>query len=781
MALLDVVGAVVGVAALGLGGWQLRVAILDRRDARNGRAAVDDGTATGGSGALPVSVPFGRLPVDVLGRDALLAELNASLGSTWGRRRPGVWVLAGLGGIGKSTVALRLAAEARGRGWPVWWVNAADPLSLRGGALEILRLVGAPDPVVRAVREGTPTAAEQFWAFLDGAVKRGVLIFDNADEPALLAADGVSLPGDGTGWIRPSKGVHIVVTTRTSDPGTWGSWARLRVLTALDDVSAADVLRRLAPQVDDPTGREAMALARRLGALPLALHLAGTYLASPFARWRSFGDYQQALDSTVASEVIADLDTVRANSRAAVSQTWELSLDALAAQGVARARRLLYLLSCLAPATPIPGSLLQPEAGSHAREFTSALRGLAAVGLIDVADTPAVRPGDVVVHPVVADICRARMLTGQTAGGGTVMADAVRLLAAAGGELDSEHPGDWAAWERLLPHVSVGVSWMAPHLDDESLIRLLTASRAGFNALWGIGRQGSRDGEVLARVNLAAAERLGDEHPDSLAARNDLGIYLCATGAPREAEEMLRAVLAGRRRVLGEDHLDTLRTRDALIGSIMEQGRFDEAEQMYRELIADMTRVLGADHRETLTTSVDLAWSIGMQGRPAEAAEICRRTLDLDRRILGDENPRTLDAWDDLSRWTNERGDHATAEQMSRELLGIELRVMGSEHQLTLTTRANLARAIANQGRLDEAEHLLREGLADMERALGEEHYRSITARRYLADTVAAQGHVAEATQLYVQVLQLQQRRLGHEHPETLATRQLVAETTSTW
>lgn len=309
MALLDMVGAVVGVAALGLGGWQLRVAILDRRDAHNGRAGDDRRTVTGGDGALPVSVPFGRLPVDVLGRDALLAELNTSLGGPWRRRRPRVWVLAGSGGMGKSTVALRLAAEARGRGWPVWWVNAADPLSLRGGVLEILRLVGAPDAVARAVRDGSPTAADRFWTFLDGAVKRAVLIFDNADQPTGLAADGVSLPGEGTGWVRPSRGVHIVVTTRTNDPRTWGSWARMRVLTALDDLSAADVLRRLAPRVDDPTGEEAAALAKRLGALPLALHLAGTYLASPFARWRSFDAYQQALNSTAMSEVIADLDS----------------------------------------------------------------------------------------------------------------------------------------------------------------------------------------------------------------------------------------------------------------------------------------------------------------------------------------------------------------------------------------------------------------------------------------------------------------------------------------
>lgn len=245
---------------------------------------------------------------------------------------------------------------------------------------------------------------------------------------------------------------------------------------------------------------------------------------------------------------------------------------------------------------------------------------------------------------------------------------------------------------------------MAPHLDTANLITLLEVSLEGFRSLWYAGRLASHDAEILARANLAAAERLGEEHPDALAARHNLGIQLGATGAPREAEEIFRAVLAGRRRALGDDHVDTLLTRDQLIGAIMEQGRLAETEPLYRELIADMTRVLGADHRETLTTSVDLAWSIGMQGRPAEAADICRRALERDRRTVGDEDPRTLDAWDDLSRWTNEQGDHAAAEQMCRELLDIERRVMGAEHQLTLTTRMNLARAIAHQGRLDEAE-----------------------------------------------------------------------------
>ncbi|WP_433465789.1 hypothetical protein [Spirillospora sp. CA-128828] len=184
-----------------------------------------------------------------------------------------------------STVALCAAAEARRRGRPVWLVNASDAESLRGGVLEILHQIDAPEAVARAVREGTATAPDRVWEVLSG--RRGLLVLDNADDPGVPAAGDASAPADGTGWIRPGGGLMVLVTTRHTDASTWGAWVRMRALGTLDDASAAAVLRRAASQVDDPGG-EALALARRLGGPPLALHLAGAYLAAPFARWRSF-------------------------------------------------------------------------------------------------------------------------------------------------------------------------------------------------------------------------------------------------------------------------------------------------------------------------------------------------------------------------------------------------------------------------------------------------------------------------------------------------------------
>ena len=96
-------------------------------------------------------------------------------------------------------MALVAAETARARKWSVWWVNATDAGSINGGILEVLRQLDAPESVVQPIREGVPTAADRVWEFLNGrhaARRRWLLIFDNADTPAALAAPGTASPAD---------------------------------------------------------------------------------------------------------------------------------------------------------------------------------------------------------------------------------------------------------------------------------------------------------------------------------------------------------------------------------------------------------------------------------------------------------------------------------------------------------------------------------------------------------------------------------------------------------
>jgi hypothetical protein len=408
------VGSAAGVFGTALVAWQVRLQVREHRVRLHSHGDGEPMSDQGGAG-LPVAVPFGRLPAEIRGRDALLAELRRPLsrGASPIRsvRRPQsghTWVLAAMGGLGKSTMALAAAQTAQEKGWRVWWVTATDSAALARGMLEVLHQLGAPETVTQPVREGAPTAADRAWGFLNGAHMAGnwwLLVFDNADSPAVLAGPGGAGPADHTGWLRPEPAGMIIVTSRNTDPRTWGPGILLRRLAPLDERAAAEILADLAPAIRDTDGQQARDLARRLGGLPLALHLAGSYLASPFSRWRTFAEYREALDSTELPAALADLDETAADARTTIQRTWDLSLDALDASGRPDARLLLLLVSCYAPATPIPADLLQsgpladllaagPDSpggagqgaeAELARRIRASLQDLAVVGLIGAA------------------------------------------------------------------------------------------------------------------------------------------------------------------------------------------------------------------------------------------------------------------------------------------------------------------------------------------------------------------------------------------------------------
>ena len=629
-------------------------------------------------GPLPVAPPLGKLPPEVRGREGLIAELRRAL-RPYPRRASRAFVIAGMGGLGKSTVALTTARMARERGYRVWWVRAADSALLTSGMLEVLRELGAPESVTAPVREGARTAPVRAWEFLNrdhGAGRRWLLVFEGADNPAVLAGPDADTPADGTGWLRADPAGMVIVTTRTRDPQVWGTRVTLRELKPLDDEAGAEVLRDLAPEVADPGGQEARELSRRLGGLPLALHLAGAYLGSPFARWSSFADYRQALDSVELPAALTDIEEHGADIHSTVQRTWDLSLDALAAEGIPQARPLLLVLSCFAPATPIPAWLLQlpPLAdllagpghagqanGAERRGLRAGLQGLSRTGLIDISATGS--PAGVhavTVHPVVADANRVRLAASADAERAAVQQTVVALFEAATAGLDPFRPGDWPTWRRLRAHMNAAIDLLADDLDPAVLARLLAVSAVGTEALLDAGRLAAAG--KLAQASVAAAAFLPPDDPAALTARGYLARTLVRRGRSGEAEAIYRDLLADRLRVQGEDHIDTLATRHGLAAALGVQGRFGEAEELYRRLLADDDRLRGPDHRETLAARYNLARMIGLQGRYAEADELGRQVLEVQRRVLGPDHPDCLSSRQHLARLASKAGRYAEAE-----------------------------------------------------------------------------------------------------------------------
>jgi tetratricopeptide (TPR) repeat protein len=780
------VGSAAGIIAAGLAVWQIRLQIQARRRTEQER---EDARATASTGhGLPVTIPLGALPPEIRGREALLEELRRALA-----RRPGqvgrVWVLAGMGGLGKSTMALALAETALSRKWRVWWVTATDRSVLAGGILEILHQLGAPPSVISPIREGTPVAAERAWEFLNAVqpIGRWLLVFDNVDDASVLAAQDALSPANYVGWLRPSPSGIVLVTTRSKDRNLWGPRVNFRELAPLDDEAAGRVLADLAPGAADPTGEEAMRLGRRLGGLPLALHLAGSYLASPFARWDSFAGYREGLDSSDLPAMLEDLDQEAHDERAMISRTWELSLDELADRGRPQARQLLSLLACYAPATSISTDLLQSElvddflsestgdalgASANASKGGSqrlryGLRSLAEVGLIELSGNAQA----ITLHPVVADVTRARLLNGSRTDLLQTGRTAMQLLQAAW-----RQDPNLARADQLVRHLTALLDWLAPHLDDNLVIAILETVDEMSRVLVDSGNLATA--EKLARSTVTASSFLGLHHA-ALAARASLAEAIGLQGHNRQAEELYRLLLADQEQILGSGHPDYLTTSDQLGRMILYQGRYADAERIWRQVLSGRRQNGGDDHSDTLRTRQNLARAIGAQRRYAEAEQLFRQVLASRQRILGDRHPETLDTLSSLAAVTGRQQRYDEAESLCREALTGTQQIFGMTHPSALEIQHDLGWIVGRQGRYEEAEQIFREVLRGRQHLFGPDHPATLNTRHRLAQTIASRGHLAEAEEMLRQLLADRRRILEENHPDIEITDRDLAEVIS--
>src|SRR5216683_3484698 len=646
---------------------------------------------------MPVVVPTGQLPAELRGRRQLLRELRQSL-----RRPPGEWVvLAGMGGAGKSTIAAAFAESVRQArtGWRrrhVWWASAADPASLASALVTMARQLGGARADIEAIGAGTTDAPDRLWALLRRAPRGWLLVFDNADDPSALArparaAASAAAPADadtgsvadGTGWVRPTRRGLVVVTSRNASRAAWGRHARVLPVGPLEEDDAAQVLLDWAPQAGDDAA--ARTLARRLGCLPLALHLAGSYLESDVALRGSFRDYQRALDN---EDVRPHLLTARpdigstVNARAVVMRTWEISLDALARNGVPQARPLLRLLSCYDPATPVPLGLLVPgllssllgadgetgrALGANAEHrLEDGLHQLRLLGLIDVRPSSDSGPPEraVLIHPVIADTNRAHLGDGGVGAVDPTLVrrTAIELVVHAIGRLDPDVTADWPAYLRLGPHLHALFQTTARYVECQNLRDLVAVTTTTAEAHHRCGAIPA--GEHLSRAALdVAVPLLGEDDPASLLARHLFAWPLAIQGRLGEAEAIYRSVVTGRRRVLGEEHPDTLWTRHEVAWIAACQGRWAEAETAYRDVLDARRRILGDEHPHTLMTRHGLAWTMALQGRHAAAIDEYQKLLDARRRNLGEDHPDTIATREALERL--HRGQIASARHLA--------------------------------------------------------------------------------------------------------------------
>jgi hypothetical protein len=701
-----------------------------------------------GEGQSPDSVlpPFARREEFPLrGRTQLITSVMS------GGMAPNAHVLAGLGGSGKSRLALEIAYRAEQTGRKVWWVVTPR---INSCMREVANQAGAPSGQIERAFRGEGSATDLTWRALNAYQDPWLLVFDNADNPAILGPPSGPV-SDGTGWLRPPARHGIVlVTSRDVNEQAWGPWCRVHHVPPLPDIDGAAMLldRLQKAGLEAGTQRQARQLSRELGGLPLALRAAADYIISVRTRKvyegpSSITDIEsyRAAVSRRPGEPADDRDLTASIGLEIVQEVYEMALGLLADRGLPQAAPLARLLACFG-ITPVPyyalldGVLLARSplfSEFSVRQRDTVLVALADLGLIDLQQLPNVgSPAlshTLSLHPLV------RGILGDDADVRDRRTDyyglSVQLLLAATGASNPDYQENWETWDVLAPHaVEVArttLGYASQLTDSEVISKALELARQVARYMIAVGLIAPVRNLVQPLVRDCAAFGLAEDDKEILGLRHEKARIALESGEPGVAEQELRLVITARTRVLGVRHPDTLASQHKLARAILEQGRWPEAEALLRQVVADEFTVRGKEHSDTMVVRHSLARAIlAQKGGEAEAEQMMREILEIRLRKWSPTTPETLFAQQTLARALLGQEDATDAERNLGEVL--EQTADRPDVPMVLSLRHTLCSAILMQGRIAEAVESIEALLADRVRVLGEAHPDTASTRDLL-------------------------------------------------
>ncbi|MFI6505339.1 FxSxx-COOH system tetratricopeptide repeat protein [Nonomuraea typhae] len=748
------------------------------------------------------------------GREELLHLLHERLSTGTTAVLPEA--LHGLGGVGKSQIAIEYCYRHQEDYDLIWWISAERLHVVRQAFVDLathLNLdVGEPNVAVPAVKEalrlGRPFAN---W----------LLVFDNAEDVEEIRR---FFPTNGPG--------KIMITSRSR---AWFSYAAKLEVDVFQREESRELLRKRGPALTDS---DADQLAERLGDLPLAIEQAAVWLNES---GMPFEEYLRLFDGKRD-----ELLTVE-GSFTPVAVAWNISFEQLRRSHPA-ALQLLQVCSYLAP-EPIPRSLLTSsrdlkgpaELVQTMRDPIELARTTRAINQYALGKMNH-RDNTFSLHRLVQRVVQSQLSPDEA----KVIRQCGHMLLA---NADPKNPRDrtrWPEYQALVPHI------YSAKLEesDDPWARNLVINIIDYLFLWGdndaflamaekvwetwTNDLGSdHDSTLAAELRLGRAlvmsvrfedalqhhlhardalrEKLGPDHertleaegylaivlrflgrfsealeidqrsyetlvrrfgpddPLSLEQAHLLAIDLRLSGDPDKARELDEETYGRKEEVLGPDSLSTLSSRAALAIDEMECGRYVEARELQVEHADALVRRYGKSHPGAMAGIAILSVMNRKAGRHDEALKGSEEARNLYMARYGEKDQETVAIT--LNHAVNLRhtGDLKKSVEIGRQAKQFYAEIFGVDHPNTPVADVNLAVSLRLSGRVEEALELDESALAQFDRLLGTDHPRALLCAVNLASDLAALGRHEEALARDRDTLQRLRDNQGDNHPTTLA------------
>lgn len=579
------------------------------------------------------NVLYGRNP-NFSGRFEAMESLQKSLREG----NAAITALAGMGGVGKTTLAAEYCHRFGARYGGVWWVRAEESSVM----LSDLAALGAR---VGLVASGNIEAdARSALNHVVSQPKPWLVVYDNAPTP------------DAVNRWRPAGAVRCLITSRHAG---FDGIAKVTPLGEWSDEVTADYLVARTAR-EDKAG--ASRLAHALGGLPLAAEQAAVFLkdrkgisfdnyASDIARLikrpkpqGSTGEYPD----TVYAAFVKSLETLENTEGGNTALDILRLCSFLSPDGVD-----LELLKIDAAAEVLPASFAKVMFDDTAREDAFAM--LVSLSLLRQEDGPS---GTVLIfHRLLLEVARdwigvdIRNLWGDAA---------IQLVSGVFPGGVAVNPSTWPLCARLMPHIApLYIHVPQTHAAGKAMGRLLNQACIYLNI------RGDRTGALELASRAVDFGRRANVEPLNLSAGlNNLAARLAALGRLGEAEETYKESLAIKETFLELKDPRIATTQSNLAEVYLKRKQFSQAEELLLRAAENTMTAFGEKSGEYGTRLSNLGALYGSwadepgETQKAELAEkYSTRALDVTRAARGTRHPETRNRYGNLAIMRANRND----------------------------------------------------------------------------------------------------------------------------
>jgi tetratricopeptide (TPR) repeat protein len=692
-------------------------------------------------------VPYDRNP-HFTGRDDLLQTIRNEIHDEQKGWKHHV-ALYGLGGVGKTQLALQYCYESKQHYDYIFWLSATDQTRLLNSFREVAILTGHEQQIAGQTPEVIAQTALRWLR----SKEKWIVVFDNLDDIEIV-----------NGYLpRIDSGGHVLITTRNNN--TDGIPAQGLEVPILDPNHAITLLRNRS-ELDEAKFPTPLAseIVRELGYLPLAIEQVAAYIRMTIKNIDEFLPIYRKSRPRILSR------SPKGNNpyRNSVATSFLLSFKKLKTMEHGKhAANLLQLFSFLTPdgilidflrsgSKGLSGSLRKVVEDKFS--FYEALELLERFSLIRRSRGE----GDIIiVHRLVQVVLKDNFSASELK---DWRSEVLELCSSAMPENIEHHLSEDA--NRLRRYENQ----LLESLVDVAKVGSIKAASTLSRAAWFLEQDCKYNNSVrLMKLSVAIFESLfGDQDSRTLAAMHQLAMIYWGCGSLKEAEDLEDKVLKTTQRVLGEEHPYTLAMTSELALIYWSRGKLEEAEELGRRAAEADKRILGDEHQQTLMTLANLALTYNSLRRYEKAEEVGEKVVEARKRVLGEGDLDTLTSMHNLALSYQSRGKLKEAADMERKVLEARIKALGEEHSDTLISMTMLAGMYREQGNLEEAADMGARALEASRKVLGEEHTYTLLAGGNLSLTYRNQGKLQEAADLGKAIVETLRRVLGGHHPHTV-------------